>query len=200
MTSLRLNGTVIRNVNDTNSITDDYLSEEVLVAMRRLMRAVDLHSKRLMHSHGLTGPQLLVLNALAGGGCTVGQLARKIRLSQATTAEILARLQKRGLVVRARSESDRRCVLNALSPDGERKLQEAPPLLQEAFTARFAGLPAWEQHQLLASLQRLASLMDAEELDAAPLLSSGGVVDNVALDDLAAESGGGPLPTGRGNH
>ncbi len=155
----------------------DDLGEAVLIAMRRLMRAVDLHSKRLMLSHGLTGPQLLVLKALDGGACAVGELARKVRLSQPTAAEILARLQRRGLVVRSRSHSDRRCVLNRLSASGARKLREAPPLLQEAFTARFAGLAQDEQQRLLTSLQRLAELMDAETLDAAPLLSSGGVVD-----------------------
>ena len=37
------------------------LSEQMLVALRRVMRAVDLHSRKLMQSHGLTGPQALVL-------------------------------------------------------------------------------------------------------------------------------------------
>jgi DNA-binding MarR family transcriptional regulator len=160
--------------------------------MRRLMRAIDLHSRHLMLSHGLTGPQLLVLKALAEGPCAVGQLARKVRLSQPTVAEILVRLQKRDLVVRARSQSDRRCVLNSLSPAGERKLQEAPPLLQEAFTGRFAKLPAWEQHKLLDALLRLAGLMDAEELEAAPLLSSGGLVDDTAIEEVDT-----PAVTGR---
>jgi DNA-binding MarR family transcriptional regulator len=174
-----------RDPKPTPTVIDADLSESVLVALRRLMRAIDLHSKRLMHSHGLTGPQLLVLKALAEGPCAVGQLARKVRLSQPTVAEILARLQRRELVTRARSQSDRRCVLNTLSPAGRRKLEEAPPLLQEAFTARFADLPSWEQHKLLDALQRLAGLMDAGELEAAPLLSSGGLADDVALEAVA---------------
>lgn len=188
-----------RDTNPTLPVADPDISESVLVAMRRLMRAVDLHSRRLMHSHGLTGPQLLVLKALAEGPCAVGQLARKVRLSQQTVAEILVRLQRRDLVARARSQSDRRCVLNTLSPAGERKLQEAPPLLQQAFTARFAELPSWEQHKLLDALLRLAGLMDAGELEAAPLLSGDDLVDDGALEEIATRTDPG-TPPGDGRH
>jgi hypothetical protein len=34
-------------------------------------------------------------------------------------------------------------------------------------------LESWEQHQIVAALERVATMMDAEELDAAPLLLSG---------------------------
>jgi hypothetical protein len=54
-------------------------------------------------------------------------------------------------------------------------LEQSPPLLQESFANRFGNLQDWEQTQLLASLQRIAAMMDAEGLDAAPVLSSGSV-------------------------
>ena len=52
-------------------------------------------------------------------------------------------------------------------------LEQSPPLLQERFAQRFASLQEWEQSQLLASLQRIAAMMDAQDIDAAPVLSSG---------------------------
>jgi hypothetical protein len=54
-------------------------------------------------------------------------------------------------------------------------LDRSPPLLQERFAQRFRNLQQWEQTQLLASLQRIAAMMDAEDIDAAPVLSSGSV-------------------------
>jgi hypothetical protein len=60
---------------------------------------------------------------------------------------------------------------------GRETLKRAPPLLQESFSARFAQLADWEQTLLLASLQRVAALMDAERIDAAPVLTAGGVGD-----------------------
>jgi DNA-binding MarR family transcriptional regulator len=153
------------------------LSEQMLIALRRVMRAIDLHSRRLMQSHGLTGPQALVLQAVASRvEITAGELAGRISLSQATVTDIVNRLEQRGLLTRARSESDRRKVIIRPTLDGITLMEAAPPLLQETFTQRFGELKQWEQLQLLASLQRIAELMDAEQLDAAPLLSSGTVM------------------------
>jgi hypothetical protein len=67
-------------------------------------------------------------------------------------------------------------VLVELTPKGFALLEESPPLLQERFIQRFSCLEEWEQTQLLASLQRIASMMDAEDIDASPVLSSGSMV------------------------
>ena len=53
------------------------------------------------------------------------------------------------------------------------------PNQQERFAQRFKDLQGWEQTQLLASLQRIAAMMDAEDIDAAPVLSSGSVLATV---------------------
>jgi len=149
--------------------------EQVLSALRRVIRAVDLHSRQLVLSHGLTGPQALLLKALGDGRLSAGDLAGRVSLSQGTVTDILNRLEQRGLVTRVRSESDRRRVMVELSQTGKDCLASSPPMLQERFANRFEELNDWEQSMLLASLQRIATMMDAAELDAAPVLSSGSV-------------------------
>lgn len=153
-----------------------HISETMLIALRRVIRAVDVHSRSLVQSHGLTGPQSLILReTIAAGGVTAGQLARRISLSQATVTDIVKRLEARQLVQRTRDTVDRRRVVITATELGARLQASAPPLLQETFVRRFEGLRDWEQNLLLASMQRIAELMDAEELDAAPLLTSGAV-------------------------
>ncbi len=39
----------------------DDMADKVIVALRRVIRAVDLHSRTLVASHGLTGLQALIL-------------------------------------------------------------------------------------------------------------------------------------------
>ncbi len=152
-----------------NDITDD-----VLIAIRRVIRAVDLHSRKLSQSYGLTGPQALVLKEInAHKRISAGEVARQVSLSQATITDIIKRLEQRGLVTRVRDLSDRRKTMLEVTKEGKVLIKAAPPLLQEQFTKRFSKLQSWEQTLLLSSLQRVASLMDAEELDAAPLLASG---------------------------
>lgn len=153
--------------------------DEVLIALRRVIRAVDLHSRALVRSHGLTAPQALVLKeVVAARELPVGALAQRVSLSHATITDILNRLERRALVVRSRSEMDRRRVLVRATPAAEQTLERAPPLLQESFASRFAQLADWEQTLLLASLQRIAALMDAERIDAAPVLAAGTVEES----------------------
>lgn len=148
--------------------------DEVLITLRRIVRAIDLHSKKLVQRHGITGPQALILkNVVQAESVCVGELAKRVSLSQATVTDILDRLEKRGLVQRTRSSTDKRKVLVQTTAQARRVLRDAPPLLQETFMQQFKKLNDWEQTLILSSLQRVAWMMDARELDAAPVLSAG---------------------------
>jgi DNA-binding MarR family transcriptional regulator len=150
------------------------ITDEVLIAIRRVIRAIDLHSRKLSQNYSLTGPQALVLKEIAGRRhISAGEVARDVSLSQATITDIAKRLEQRGLVTRVRDSEDRRKIILRITQDGKTLIEAAPPLLQEQFTQRFSQLQDWEQTLLLSSLQRIAALMNAEELDAAPLLASG---------------------------
>jgi len=147
---------------------------QVVEALRRIIRAVDLHSRSLVQRYRLTGPQLVVLRSIAENPLsTVGRIAHAVHLSQATVTGILDRLESRGLVVRTRSTDDRRRVHVSLSADAEEMLRAAPPLLQEHFIRRFEELDGREQRRILGSLEQVVSLMEARELDATPILATG---------------------------
>lgn len=145
------------------------VTHQMLVALRRIARAIDLHSRFLAIRFGLTGPQLTVLTELSRSGrVSISDLAKAVHLSHATVTDILARLQRQGLVQRERSDTDKRRVLAWATPAAEETLSRTPPLLQEHFLAQFSKLEEWEQTQILFCLQRLALMMDAEPLAAIP--------------------------------
>ncbi len=150
------------------------MENQIVAAIRRIMRAVHLHSRRLAEEHGLTGPQLATLQAAANlGESSTGALARAVHLSGPTVTGILDRLTKRALVDRTRNGQDRRSVTVRLTSDGENVLAAAPSLLQDRFRQELMRLEEWEQTTILATLQRIAAMMDAESLDASPLLVPG---------------------------
>ena len=158
------------------------LEDQVIAALRRITRAIDLHSRLLLQKHGLTTPQLAALQATRRlQPITVGDLARDIHLSQATVTGILGRLEKRGLLSRARGDLDRRSVVVQLTDEGAKLVAEAPSLLQDRFHRELAKLKEWEQTMILSTLQRIASMMDAEDIEAVPVLVPG-VVSAVPED------------------
>lgn len=150
--------------------------EELLVALRRVIRAVDLRSKQLSKHVGLTGPQLLVMqNIQEKPGIMVREIAENINLSPATITNILDRLEGRDLATRIRRTQDKRKVGVFLTEKGKVAVVNAPRPLQEHFVERFSQLKEWEQSQMVATVQRIASMMDAEDIDASPFLELGSI-------------------------
>jgi DNA-binding MarR family transcriptional regulator len=86
---------------------------------------------------------------------------------------VLDRLEGRGLVRRERSERDRRSVIVTVTEKGEKLLRESPSLLQDRFREELSRLEGWERYWLLSALQRVAAMMDAEAIQAAPVLEAG---------------------------
>ncbi|MFQ5599842.1 MAG: MarR family winged helix-turn-helix transcriptional regulator [Candidatus Krumholzibacteriia bacterium] len=154
--------------------SDAEIEDLIVASIRRIVRAVDLHSRHLVEEHGITAPQLAVLaEASRLGGSSIGAIARGVHLSQPTVSGVLDRLERRGYVRRERSESDRRAVVVTATEKGEKVLCESPSLLQDRFREELARLEGWERHWLLSALERIAAMMDAERIKAAPVLDAG---------------------------
>jgi DNA-binding MarR family transcriptional regulator len=127
----------------------------------------------LVQQHGLTAPQLAALQAVAElQPVSVSGVARRIHLSLATVTGIFNRLEVRALVKRSRDDRDRRAVMVELTSGGADLLRSAPSLLQDRFRRELTKLEQWEQTQLLASLQRIAAMMDAKESEVSPVLNT----------------------------
>ena len=157
--------------------------EEALINLRRVTRAIDLHSRQLTRNYGLTVPQLMVLKEIANRTePSLGDVAQGIGLSKPTVTSILDRLERDGSIQRARSPRDRRRLILTLTRKGRELLQAAPPLLHERFVASFTALMEWEQTLLISSLLRVVDLLNASDLDAAPLLSPGPVAESPTRD------------------
>lgn len=155
---------------------DAHIASLTLRALRRVMRATEIGRRQLASATGLTPSQWLVLREIATRGeATPGAVAQALQFSQATITAIVDRLVALDLVRRERGQKDKRQFILSLRPAGEAALSEAPDLLQTIFTQRFATLPDWEQAMILAAVERLAVLMDAQDIDAAPLLDSGAI-------------------------
>jgi DNA-binding MarR family transcriptional regulator len=153
--------------------------DEILIALRRIMRAADINSQRLVRESGLTTPQLLVMQAIEKeGNPSIGTLARHIAVSQATVTRIIDRLERARLVSREKASRDKRVVNITLTDAGKAKLAAAPAPLQASFLREYRKLDDWERHMLRSSLLRIAKMMDAEDLAAAAILETGDIVES----------------------
>ncbi len=149
-------------------------SKELLIGLRKITQAIDLHSKYLLKTVGITSPQLVILNELSHyESLSVSELSRSVSLSQGTVTEILSRLLKKNLVSKRKSDQDKRRSLISLTDEGKQLLLEAPSPLQDDFTRTFHSLEDWEQLMILSSISRIVNMMSAEKIEASPFLVAG---------------------------
>lgn len=157
------------------------IGEQVLRAIRRIVRRIAEHSRSLARDHGLTVPQLLCLRAVdelgrEGGEITIARVSGRVQLSAATVSRIVERLVRAELVLRERGRQDRRRVSLSLTEAGRERLAELPTPLQEQFVRRLHQLSPTEQATLLGQLELVVEMMEASEVDAAPVLTPEGEV------------------------
>lgn len=133
---------------------------DVLKAIRRITQAMDLYSKRLERTTGITGPQLLLLKEIQfNNNIIASKLAENIHMSQSTVTTILDKLAEKDLVVRRRNNLDKREWHLELSTKGHTLIEKLPFFLPEKFVTVFSSLPVWKQTQILATLQHVVDML-----------------------------------------
>nr|WP_299179630.1 MarR family transcriptional regulator [uncultured Neptuniibacter sp.] len=149
-------------------------SQEALVLLRQIIRSTDMQEKEISRRTGLTLPQLMTMQALRlVSPVTTGELAKEVTLTQATVTSILDRLEKKELILRERGKDDKRKVWITLSPKGLDLMKGAPTTQQDMFVRRFDDMLPWEQSMVITALERVSFMLDAQHLDAAPMLDIG---------------------------
>jgi DNA-binding MarR family transcriptional regulator len=139
---------------------------EIVAALRRLFKAVQVHSKATLRATGLSGPQVWALTLLqADPGLSLGELARRMYAHPSTVSGVIARLVRRGAVRRVTDPLDRRGVRLSLTPTGRRLLRRCPPPVQVAISRALLRMPATRLRQIndaLASIVLEAEVADLE--------------------------------------
>ncbi len=131
--------------------------DQILEAILYLYTESRRITKELARSVLLTGPQLTVLKMLEGvGDLSLSELSERIRAQNSTVTGIIDRMEREGLVVRARSKDDRRVVHIKLTDKGSRIAREVQVEPMEVLRAALDSLSVGEMRQLLQILTKIA--------------------------------------------
>ena len=147
-----------------------FRTEEALIALRQISRATASDSRKLAKESGLAVSQLLTLQEISRvGSISPSRLAEQVSLSRGTMTIMLRKLEALGMISRAADQHDKRSYFVTLSEKGNAALAGAPTLLHEVFSLRFARLENWEQAQIISALERVAMMLEADAIEAAPI-------------------------------
>ena len=147
---------------------------EILVKLRKIIRSINLESKKIQKEFGISIPLLLVLQYLSEQQdyrASSKDIKNYINLNASTVSGIVHRLEDKGLVARLPNITDKRGVYITLTAKGADLLKTSPTTLQEKMSKRLKSLSPKQIEDLDSSIEILTRLMDAEDIDAAPLIT-----------------------------
>jgi DNA-binding MarR family transcriptional regulator len=122
---------------------------------------------------GATLRQTVLLAAIAEAeGASQSDLVGATGVDRSTLAEMMARMERKGLIARSTAETDGRAKAVSLTADGRRRLNAALPAMREVDKALLAMLPKAKRAAFLDTLAKLAEAVEkqhalAEEMDRA---------------------------------
>lgn len=125
---------------------------------RAQQRAVELYWEAVGED-GLRPPQFAVLLSIyQNPGLNQTELVNRTGIDRSTVADMIGRLSKRGLIRRARTESDQRANRLWITEDGQAALERTAGSAEAAQDSIMAPIPAPQRREFLALLKRLADL------------------------------------------
>lgn len=139
----------------------------IVQALRRVTKALENYSREVYRAYGLTGPQLWALKTLhRRGPLSPGELALALVVHRSSISVLIARLERRRLVRRARRPADRRYVQIELTGAGRRLAEQSPEPAQGRLLHQLRRMPAPRVRRIRESVDALVAAMEAGDLEA----------------------------------
>ena len=148
---------------------------EILIKIRKIIRSLNLESKKIQKLYGVSIPQVLCLSYLQKSDnyqATQGEIARFLNLNQSTVNGIIKRLESKGLIARLPKSGDKRIVRVSLTAKGDNLLNQIPPLMHAQLSVKLEKLDESELRKVEDSLVLLIDILDIQDIDASPMITT----------------------------
>jgi DNA-binding MarR family transcriptional regulator len=147
---------------------------EILINIRKILRSLNLESKKIQKEYGVSIPQLMCLDYLGSKQdyrATQGDIARYLNLNSSTMSGIIDRLEIKGFVARLPNPEDKRTVYISLTSKGSKLLDASPQLLHHQLSKKLEKLPEEQIKQINDALNILVQSLNIEEIQASPIIT-----------------------------
>ena len=147
---------------------------EIMSSVRKIVRAVNLESKRVEKTFGISIPQLLTLKFLneeVGYKSSMKAIKEMLSLNASTVTGIVDRLEQKGLVARLPDPKDKRSTPIVLTSKGSGLLINTKESLHEKISKSLDKISEEEYQDILVSFETIINFLNIEHLDASPIIA-----------------------------
>jgi len=163
---------------------------EILIKIRKIVRSVDIESKKIEKEYGVSIPQVLCLNFLHDSHnyqSTQGEIRKFLSLNSSTVSGIINRLEKKGYLARLPKSGDKRVVNIALTSAGDKLLSTIPSLLHEQLSEKLQKLDDSKLKKVEESLDTLVTLLEIEQIEASPMITLDSDLEDIEQNNQPTE-------------
>lgn len=163
---------------------------DILIKIRKIVRSVDIESKKIQKEYGVSIPQVLCLGFLHESPnyqSTQSEIRNFLNLNSSTVSGIINRLEKKGLLARLPKSGDKRVVNIALTSAGDTLLSTIPSLLHEQLSNKLQKLDDVEIKKVEKSLDTLVTLLEIEQVEASPLITLESDLEDVDETEILSD-------------
>lgn len=135
----------------------------ILTQLRRLIRTVNLESKRIEKEYGVSIPQLLCLKFLSRlpeSRASQREIGEFLSLNASTITGIVNRLERKGFIRRMPKGADKRVNFITLTDQGQELIAHSPELIHDRVTRKLEAFPNPELVELQKAFDLLFELLD----------------------------------------
>lgn len=150
------------------------LHRNVFINIRKIVRSLNLESKRIQKEYGVSIPQLLCLTYLSeqeNYQSTVTKLSKYLNLNLSTMTGIINRLEKKGLVARLPKAADKRVTPVTITSRGSKMLKDSPDLIHDQLSRKLKQLPEEDLKHIDRALSMLVNYLEIEEVSASSIIT-----------------------------
>ncbi len=147
---------------------------EILIKVRKIVRSINLESKKIQKEYGVSIPQVLCLSFLHNAPnyqSTQGEIRKFLNLNSSTASGIIHRLESKGYIAKLPKTGDKRLVNIVLTSSGAQLLDKIPSLLHEQLTENLERIDPDQLEILQKGLDTLVDLLNLQEVEAYPLIT-----------------------------
>lgn len=155
---------------------------DILIYIRKIVRSVNLETKRIQRKHDISIPQLLTLTFLKKQPdyqSTSTNIKNYLMLNSSTVTGILTRLESKSWIAKIPSNNDKRSTKIILTIQGLKFLDATPEIMHDVLSQKLEKLSPKKLKELQISFEYIISFLDIENVDASPIFVGGTNIANI---------------------
>lgn len=150
-------------------------STDILINIRKIVRSINIESKRIQKDYGVSITQVLCLNFLHESPnyqATQKEIKAFLNLNSSTVTGIIQRLEKKGLIARLPKTGDKRITNLILTAFGDDLIKKIPPLLHDRLSIKLQKVNDNELENIENVLIKLVQILQISDVEASPVITN----------------------------